>query len=679
MHASVLEALYFVAQKGWADSKTTYFDSLVAFLGKTLGLEYALVDELLPSGTAARTVGLYAKGAVVPNLEYDLAGTPCENVIGKRLCCYPRQIRARFPKDPLLVQMGAESYVGIPLWDSKGEAIGLIAVMGCSPLTDESRALAEAVLQVVALRCAHALESRRDESRLRDYRELLHSSIDGFWLLNTQGYLIEVNAAYAKMSGYTAAELLGKHLTDLDAVENPDQTKERIRKVLAEGHDRFETQHRKCDGSIFDVEVSALYWPGDGGRFAVIVRDLSYRKRAELEKAELEHRLQLAQKLEAVGRLAGGVAHDFNNMLGVILGYTNFALESPELPSTVRAEIQEIHRAAERSANLTRQLLAFARQQTVAPKVVRLNETIAGMLNMLQRLVGEDVELVLDASPDLWRVHMDPSQIDQVLANLCVNARDAIHGRGHVTIATSNWSATGAATNPLLGVPDRDFVTLTVTDDGCGMSRETCQHIFEPFYTTKVLGKGTGLGLATVYGVVTQNRGFIDVASEPGHGAKFTIYLPRYLGEEVVEPAVEKPMATIHRAETILVVEDEPALLRLTTMMLATLGYNVLSANHPGEAMELSARHEGPIALLLTDVVMPDINGRELDAWFRARHPGIKTLFMSGYTADVIASRGVLSDGVQFLEKPFTKRQLIEALQALGFAPRVSTPRRVSP
>lgn len=665
MHSSVLDALYFVAQKGWVQSQETYFNSLVTFLGKTLGLEYALVDELLPSRVAARTVGLYAQGSVVPNLEYDLAGTPCENVIGKTLCCYQCHIQACFPKDALLVEMGAECYVGIPLWDSRGAAIGLIAVMGCQPLSDEKRAIAEAVLQVVALRCAHELESKRDASRLREYRDLLHSSADGFWLVDPQGYLLEANDAYAKMSGYSAAELVGMPLSVLEALESPDQTCEHIQQVLVDGHDRFESRHRRRDGTVFDVEVSSLYWSGEGGRFAVIVRDLTARKQAEREKAELEFRLQLAQKLEAVGRLAGGVAHDFNNMLGVILGYTHFALESTELSETVRQDILEIHGAAERSAKLTRQLLAFARQQIAAPKVVRLNDTIRGMLNMLQRLLGEAIELVWDATPELWSVHIDPSQIDQVLANLCVNARDAIAGHGHVRIATTNCpNIKTAVSAEALG----DYVALTVSDDGCGMTEETCSHVFEPFYTTKVLGKGTGLGLATVYGIITQNKGFLTVKSEPGQGSLFTLYLPRYLGEAVAESTADQVKAQHRRAETVLVVEDEPGLLRIATRMLVAMGYHVLSANHPFEAMELAKQHEGSIALLLTDVVMPDMNGKELDDWFRVRSPEIRTLFMSGYTADVIASHGVLNEGVQFLEKPFTSHALAEALGLLGFS-----------
>lgn len=388
------------------------------------------------------------------------------------------------------------------------------------------------------------------------------------------------------------------------------------------------------------------------------VWDVTERKRAETAQKKLQEQFIQAQKMESVGRLAGGVAHDFNNMLSVILGNVEMALEQVGPHQRIHEDLKEIRAAALRSADLTRQLLAFARRQTVAPKILNLNDTIEGMLKMLKRLIGEDIDLTWLPSSEIWPVMIDPAQIDQILANLCVNARDAINDVGKITIETGNTIFNESYCADHLGFVVGEYALLVLSDDGSGMKRDILTHIFEPFFTTKKAGEGTGLGLATVYGIVKQNNGFINVYSEPGSGTTFKIYLPRYQGDVVEvkrEEVVEIPQA---RGETILIVEDEPSILNMGKRMLESLGYEVLTAHSPDEALGEAARHQGAIHLLLTDVVMPEMNGRELAERILATEPRMQCLFMSGYTANVIARHGVLKEGVRFIQKPFSKKDL---------------------
>ena len=396
----------------------------------------------------------------------------------------------------------------------------------------------------------------------------------------------------------------------------------------------------------------------DGSSIGIGI-DVSERKRAEEQKARLEAQLQQAQKMESVGRLAGGVAHDFNNMLGVILGHAEMAMAKVDPALPLHADLIEIRKAANRSADLTRQLLAFARKQTIAPKVLDLNKAIAGMLKMLQRLIAANINLAWLPSANLWQVRADPSQIDQILANLCVNAGDAIADAGKITIETGNSVLDEAYCAGHVGCVPGEYVQLAVSDNGCGMDKETLAHIFEPFFTTKGVGEGTGLGLSTVYGAVKQNNGFIYAYSELGQGTTFTIYLPRHVGKTAQAARPDGADAPALRGEeTILVVEDEAAFLRLAKLMLEKLGYTVLTASTPGEAIRLAREYTGEIHLLMTDVVMPEMNGRDLAKNLLSLYPDLKRLFMSGYTANVIAHHGLLDEGVYFLQKPFSPQDL---------------------
>jgi len=381
------------------------------------------------------------------------------------------------------------------------------------------------------------------------------------------------------------------------------------------------------------------------------------RKWSEEERINLEKQLQQAQKMESVGRLAGGVAHDFNNMLGVIIGHAALGLMDAPAGHPCHDHLQAITAAAERSSDLTRQLLAFARQQAIEPRVIDLNDTISKMLKMLQRLIGEDIELIFEPGTGMWSVLMDPSQVDQIMANLCVNSRDAIEGAGRIVITTGTVVADAAyrAQHPE-AVVGAGYVWISVSDNGCGMDRDTLSHIFEPFYTTKGIGEGTGLGLAglaTIYGIVKQNNGFVSVRSEPGQGASFTIGMPRHDAVAAKSPRQAAYAAVPCGSETVLLVEDEPGMLGMTSALLRNQGYRVLAAGSPDEALRIARAYQKQIDLLMTDVIMPGMDGKELAERLKTERPGLRCLFMSGYTADLIARHGVLDEGVYFLQKPF--------------------------
>jgi two-component system sensor histidine kinase EvgS len=501
---------------------------------------------------------------------------------------------------------------------------------------------------------------RQSEER---FRSIFENSTAGVALVAVDGRYLMVNPAFSEIFGRSAAEFPG---VDFLAVTHPDDVElsRAIRqKVLdADGAPvRYAKRFLHEDGHTIWAEVSSLLVRGTDGTpsyFITHLTDVTERRRATEEKEKLQAQLAQAQKMESVGRLAGGVAHDFNNMLGVIIGHAEMALEQVDPAQSLHADLEQIRQAAQRSADLTRQLLAFARRQTVAPRVLNLNDTISGMLRMLRRLIGEDIDLTWIPQDGLWPVNIDPAQLDQILANLCVNARDAIEGVGRITIEAKNVALDEGTGTTVTGLAAGDYVALTVSDNGAGMEKDVLDHLFEPFYTTKGPGRGTGLGLATVYGIVRQNDGNITAHSQPGVGTTFNIYLPRFSGQPAkwtVEGAEDAWRAS---GQTVLLVEDEPAMLNLGKAMLERLGFVVLSASGPAGAVRLAEEHPGRIDLLITDVVMPEMNGKDLAARIGAVRRDLTCLFMSGYTSDVIAHRGVLDQDVRFLQKPFSTKDL---------------------
>ncbi len=498
---------------------------------------------------------------------------------------------------------------------------------------------------------------RKADERISFLSTVVEQSADGMAIADLEGNLLFVNDSWVSMHGYEkAGELLGHNLS---IFHNEKQLKNDVepfhKKVMENGYYSGEVGHIRQDGTVFPTQMTTTLIRDEKGNavaIAGVASDIT-------EQIKLESQLRQAQKMESVGRLAGGVAHDFNNMLSVILGNTEMAMEKVDPDQPLYTHLTEIHSATERSADLIRQLLAFARKQTIAPRVLDLNETVEGMLKMLRRLIGENIDLVWMPGAEVWPIKVDPSQIDQIMANLCVNARDAIDGVGRVTIETENATLDEAYCYNYPELAPGEYILLIMSDDGCGMDKETMNVLFEPFFTTKDPGKGTGLGLATVYGIVKQNGGFINVYSEPGQGTTFRIYLPRHTarGDETLKASSTELLR--FGCETILLVEDETSILKLITLMLEHKGYIVIAASTPGEAIRLAREHSGDIHLIITDVVMPEMNGRDLVRNLLSIYPSIKRLFMSGYTANVIAHHGVLDEGVHFIQKPFTNQEIV--------------------
>ncbi|NTW48547.1 MAG: PAS domain S-box protein [Chlorobiales bacterium] len=516
-------------------------------------------------------------------------------------------------------------------------------------------------------------ERKRAEEELRKSEEQFRSLVEGApfaIVVQTEERIAYMNTAACRLFGTdTPVQLLGQPIIDRVHPSAQESVQKRITRLNEERTPTPSLEYicLRIDGSEVTVEASAvpIVYEGKSG-VLVFFLDITERKRAEEERKKLQAQLMQAQKMESVGRLAGGIAHDYNNMLHVIIGYTELALHKSDPSMPLHINLTEILKAAKRSADITRKLLAFARKQMVNPKVIDINEAVESMLKTLGQLIGEDIDLVWLPGNALYPVKIDPIQVDQVLTNLLVNSRDAIAGVGTLTISTGNATLDKTYCAGREGFFPGEFVMLTVSDTGCGMDKDTLQNIFEPFFTTKDIGKGTGLGLPMVYGIVKQNKGLITVDSEPGKGTTVKIYLPRHESE----PVKRKPESTVaipvSQGETVLLVEDEPGVLITSKMTLEKLGYHVLAAGTPEEALRLADEHAGEIHLLITDVVMPKMNGRALANQLHAAYPDMKILFMSGYTADIIASRGMLEGDVNFLQKPFTMmdmgRKIREAL-----------------
>jgi PAS domain S-box-containing protein len=474
------------------------------------------------------------------------------------------------------------------------------------------------------------------------------------------GLFADVNIGFEETTGWKRDEVIGRTSVDIHFWVDPSERACMVEDLKGKKEVLHHEIGFRCkDGAVRTGIYSARVISISNEDYLIFaMQDISDRKRLEEEHRKLEEQLNQSQKLEAVGVLAGGVAHDFNNMLGAIIGYAELAMQTLDSADPMRKNFSKILDAAERSANLTRQLLAFARKQTVEPLVFDLNASVEGTLKMLRRLIGENIELTWSPSASQCSVKMDPTHMDQILANLCVNGRDAISDVGKIAIRTDTAAFDEISCGTHAECLPGDYVRLSVSDDGCGMDRETQQHVFEPFYTTKGLGQGTGLGLATVYGIVKQSDGFIQLSSEPGIGTTFDIYLPRQAASMEDEQTAGEETIPHSQGETILMVEDDPTMREMGRMMLQRLEYKVLIAATPNEALRIIEDESTEIQMFITDVVMPEMNGRELADRLLGIRPGLKHLFMSGYTADVIAHRGVLDEGVNFIQKPFSLKDL---------------------
>ncbi|GEM_PF-2914807 len=527
--------------------------------------------------------------------------------------------------------------------------------------TSQLRKLTDHLQSEILKREKAQLELKKSEE---NYRRIFENSVVGFFQSTPAGQFMKVNRAFAKILGYDSPEDLVSSITDISTqfYLNPEDRKIYQNLLAEKGHvENYEIKVRRKDGSIIWISSSTrAYFDSHGNpiRYDGVVIDITERKHSEKEREKLQQQLIQAQKMESVGRLAGGVAHDFNNMLAVIMGHTELVLmkSSPDLP--FYNDLVEIRNAAQRSSDLTRQLLAFARKQAIRPRVLDLNETTEGMLKMLRRLIGEEITLAWKPQSQLWPINIDPSQLDQILANLCVNARDAIEGMGTITIETKNITLDQEYCHTHRGASAGDYVMLAVSDTGCGIPEEILNKVFDPFFSTKGPGKGTGLGLSTVYGIVKQNGGYIQVDSKPGSGTTFKIYFPRYRGELETQAKEARQPSPSSNGETILIAEDEPLVLNIMKNVLTELGYNVLPAGHPNEALELARNYPREIHLLITDIVMPHMNGKQLSERVTSLRPNIRTLFMSGYTPEAIIENGIVKDDIYFIQKPFTPVEL---------------------
>jgi hypothetical protein len=519
----------------------------------------------------------------------------------------------------------------------------------------EVRHLAEDVNALTAAVHTELTERRRAEQATRaseeSYRLLFESNPSPMWLFDAQSLrFLAVNDAAVEVYGWSREEFLEMTIADIRAPDELERLKTLLEEQRGAGGLRHAGiwRHRRKDGTQLDVEIHSHDHVFEGRR-ARVVTSLDVTQRLELEE-----RLRQAQRLESIGRLAGGIAHDFNNLLTVISGYTEVLLESEGRSM----ELTQIGAAADRATILTRQLLAFSRRQVLQPRVIAVNDVVEGLTPMLTRLIGEDIELEASLAPDLDPVLADPSQLEQVLVNLVVNARDAMPHGGKLTIQTANVYLEEEYVSDHGEVEVGPHVMLSVTDIGTGMDAETAAHAFEPFFTTKPVGAGTGLGLATVYGIVKQSGGSIWVYSEPGRGTTFKIYLPRAATEAVPEAAPEAVAARANGSETILLAEDDPALRELTAFMLEQRGFHVIAATTSHEALRLAQERAGEIDLLLTDLVMPELGGRLLAERVLELVPGLRVLYMSGYADDAVRRTGSLEAEAAFLEKPFSANDL---------------------
>jgi PAS domain S-box-containing protein len=561
------------------------------------------------------------------------------------------------------------SLLALPCLDGDGEIVGVVTLHNKKrpPFSEQDVEIG----RIIAGHSVEAIRAVELNRRLRDserrYRALIERSADAVALLDRQGRALYVSAATERILGHQPERLIGRPAVAVVHAEDRPRLAAALQQLSAAPDSvlsiEVRARHRDRTHPWIEVVLSNLLDEPAVGAIVVNFRDVSDRKRSEHEKAQLIEQVQQSQKMEALGRLAGGVAHDFNNLLTAILGYTELIREGlgPEHP--LAQDARELAAAGERATALTSQLLTFSRRQIIEPKLVDLNLTLQHSQSLLARLLGEDIELSLRLAPDLWRTQVDPTHVDQILMNLAANARAAMPRGGRLVIETANvihecdWRDVDA------DVKAGEFVMLAVTDTGCGMSRETAGRIFEPFFTTKE--QGTGLGLATVYGIVKQHGGGISVSSEPGLGTTFHLCFPHGEGAQHDAPRAPAREELARGTETVLLVEDEASVRSLVRTMLEMLGYGVIIASCGEEAVDLARVRAGQIDLLVTDVVMPGMNGRELFETLCATQPTMKCLFVSGYTRDVIARHGVLEEGINLLSKPFSITELAANVRAV--------------
>ncbi len=647
----------------------SFFRALVGQLAVTLEADYAFIGRISSEvPLRVRTLALFVDGREVENLEYDLCGTPCEGLLSEQFCLYPRDVQQRFPEDRMLVEMGAQSYVGTPLHASDGRVLGLMALLQRKPLADTARV--ESLLRLFAVRAAAELERLQAEEKLRRSETLLRSILDHTTAVisvkHPDGRYLLVNREFERVFEARSDALLERTCHDLLPPEEAERVRANDLQVQESRSalQREETvtlpngeQHTFLAAKVplFDAEGVLMATCG-------ISTDITEHKR-------LEAQLVQAQRMESIGQLAGGIAHDFNNLLTAIIGYTTLALDSLPMEHPARVELGQAQRASDRATTLTRQLLVFARKQRFQLREVDLRTLLHDIQSLLRPVIGEHIRLRLQVSPGLWNVFADPGQLEQVLMNLAVNARDAMPGGGTLELTAGNLEFTPDAPGHPGGLRAGSYVELRVHDSGHGIPDDIRAHIFEPFFTTKGVGQGTGLGLATCHGIIEQSGGHIRFESRAGEGTTFIVLLPRGTQDQLAAPSPRATHAVIGW-ETLLVVEDDAPVRELAVRSLQAAGFRVLEASDGDEALAVASRCPDPIALLVTDVVMPGMNGLELADRLRAVRPGTRVLLLSGYPDSAFSKHEQEPAAWPLLNKPYTPLELStrvrETLDALG-------------
>lgn len=587
----------------------------------------------------------------------DLFGYTASEVLGKQIPIIPPDKKEEFWLIFNRVLNG-ETIRGLEFFVQKKDG----SLIECSLTANAVRNRNGDILGVLANMediTEHKVMERRLIENQERFRSLFQNNHAVMLVIDpSDGSIVDANPAASKYYGWSIQQLTSMKISDINTL-SPDEIKKEMQRAKSFEKNYFQFKHRLSNGNVRDVEVYS-------GPIKIKGRDLLYSIIFDItERKMLQQQLIQSQKMESIGRLAGGVAHDYNNMLSVIIGYTEMALKKIEPSDPVHSDLMHILKAAERSRDITHQLLTFARKEMISPKLIDINKGIENTLKILQRLIGENIKLVWVPCKDRLISKIDPIQLDQMLANLCVNARDAISVVGTITIQTGKSEFDKEYCSKNVGFLPGRFVWFSVEDDGCGMDKETLQNIYEPFFTTKEIGKGTGLGLSTVYGIVEGANGFIDVKSEVDVGTTFTIYLPEFIEDTPIHTEEKTERIAKGNGETVLVVEDEISILNLLETMLTELNYKVLKAKTPSEAIALSVKHEKDIKLVLTDMVMPEMNGKELIECIKVRCPDIKYIYMTGYTNDFVHETGAKEDNIKILNKPFTLTDLTMIMRSV--------------
>lgn len=649
---------------GSARSGQYFFQAMALEIATALKADYVVIGEYGTDAPAmVQTLAVCAHGGLGDNFKYSLEGTPCEGLAEGHPCSYVAGVADRFPADAMLSEMEVEAFVGVPLRNAQGEPVGLMVALYCSPLAKPEHMVS--LLQAFSGRAGAEIERRRAEEKLLRLTAAINQADESVVITDTEGFIEYVNPAFGTISGYSPEEAVGLKPSVLKSGLHDDAFYKELWERISSGRPwQGRMKNKRKDGSLYTEESTISPVFDDSGsivNYVAVKRDIT-------RELLLEEQFLQSQKMEAVGRLAGGVAHDFNNILQTILGFCGILLLETTGQESLRQEVLEIQNAAKHAGDLTRQLLAFSRKQSVAYTKLNLNETIADSEKMLSRLLEAGVQLLFEPAPGLETVKSDASQIGQVVMNLVVNARDAMPNGGRIIIRTENVDVGNADVAVMPHARPGRFVCLSVSDSGTGMDKDVLDHLFEPFFTTKAVdSKGTGLGLAVIYGIVQQHKGWIDVESELGTGTTFRIYLPACDGNgDPVPPnahAVKEAAGSCGRGERILLVEDDEEVNRLTAIVLRDAGYAVFSAKDAEQAMELFEQEDGRFDLLFSDVVLPDCSGIRLADSLVGAKTDLPVVLFSGYSDKRVRLEEIRNKGFSYLKKPFHLTTMLSAVR----------------